>query len=85
MLAIEDVGRYIALQRKSAGLGQREVAAQAGVSRQTMDLLENGRASEIGYSKLARILAVLGMELELKPASRRRLTLDELRREDDGE
>jgi transcriptional regulator with XRE-family HTH domain len=85
MLALEDVGGQIAQARKLAKIGQREVAAKAGVSRQTIDLLENGRATEIGYSKLVRILAVLGLELQARPAERRRPTLDELLQEDSGQ
>jgi transcriptional regulator with XRE-family HTH domain len=84
MLILGEVGGIIASARKRARLGQREVAAKSGVSRQTIDLLENGRASEIGYSKLVRILAVFGLEFQVRATERHRPTLDELLREDDG-
>jgi hypothetical protein len=45
-------------------------------------MLEQGRAGEIGFSKLSRILAVLGLELRLAPAASVRPTLDDLRSED---
>lgn len=81
MIGLSDLGREIATARKSARLTQLELAKRAGVSRATVDLLENGRASEIGYSKLARILRVVGLELRLQPIALERPTLDDLLRE----
>jgi hypothetical protein len=46
-----------------------------------VDLLENGRAHEIGYSKLTRILAVVGLELRLQSMAPERPTLDDLLKE----
>jgi transcriptional regulator with XRE-family HTH domain len=56
------------------------LARSAGVSRATLEALENGRLGELGYSKLSRILAVLGWELALREASPRP-TLDDLMEE----
>ena len=81
MEALDEIGRKIAAQRKALQLRQTDLALRAQVSRATIDAIENGRATDIGYSKLARILAVLGLELRLGPASSRRPTLDELLRE----
>jgi transcriptional regulator with XRE-family HTH domain len=81
MIALEDIGKEIGTARKAKGLRQADLAARSGVSRATIDALENGRASDIGYSRLARILAVLGLELRLGPAASRRPTLDELLKE----
>jgi transcriptional regulator with XRE-family HTH domain len=78
MTALEELGKEIALERKKHRLRQSDVAAKAQVSRATIDAIENGRAAEIGYSKLTRILAVLGLELRLAPGSSRRPTLEEL-------
>lgn len=82
MLDLAGIGQRIASARKQNGLTQLELATKAGVSRPTIDLLENGRATEIGYSKLARILAVLGLEFRLQPVSPRRPTLEDLLKED---
>jgi transcriptional regulator with XRE-family HTH domain len=82
MIGLSDLGGAIATARKGARLTQFELAKRAGVSRATIDLLENGRASEIGYSKLARILRVVGLELRLQPIALERPTLDDLLRED---
>lgn len=52
------------------------------MSRATLDALQNGRLGELGYSKITRILAALGLELKLQEASTRRPTLDELMNEE---
>lgn len=81
MLALADIGEDIARARKNRKLRQAEVAARAFVSRSTVDALENGRASEIGYSKLIRILTVVGLELKLGPISTERPTVEDLLKE----
>jgi transcriptional regulator with XRE-family HTH domain len=81
MLALSEIGKEAAAERRKQKLTQRELASRCGVSRATIDLLENGRATDIGYSKLARILGALGLELRLGPATSRRPTLDDLMKE----
>jgi len=75
---MDQIGKEIAARRKQHRLRQADLAAKAGVSRATLEALENGRATEIGYSKLTRILTALGLEMRLGPAARHRPTLDEL-------
>ncbi len=82
MLTIGQIGQTVAAARSSAGLRQADLATKAGLSRATIDALENGRASDIGVSKLSRILAALGLELSIRPATNERPTLDELMQED---
>lgn len=81
-MSLDQIGEQVASARKERKLGQRELAVKAGVSRQTIDLLENGRATDLGYSRLARILAAVGLELRLEPVASQRPTLDDLLRED---
>jgi transcriptional regulator with XRE-family HTH domain len=76
------IGGQIAERRKSLKLSQTELARKAGVSRATVDALENGRAGELGFSKLTKLLTALGLELKLETASSQRPTLDELMQED---
>ncbi len=71
----------MAAARKERQLRQTDLAAAAGLSRATIDALENGRATDIGVSKLTRILAILGLELTIRPAGHRP-TLDELLKAD---
>jgi transcriptional regulator with XRE-family HTH domain len=82
MLDLLSIGKRIAERRKTLKLSQTELARKAGVSRATLDALENGRAGELGFSKVAKLLAALGLELTLQTASSQRPTLDELMQED---
>jgi transcriptional regulator with XRE-family HTH domain len=75
---LANIGTQIASARKAADLSQTDLAMRAKVSRATINALENGRASDIGFSKLNRILAVIGLELDLRASSSQRPTLDEL-------
>jgi transcriptional regulator with XRE-family HTH domain len=84
IVKLEEIGKQIAAARKLRELGQRQLAEKAGVSRATVDALENGRAAEIGFTKLTRILAAVGLELRLGPVASERPTLDELLSEDSG-
>ena len=82
MVPLQTLGRQIADSRKSKRLTQAELAELSGLSRATIDALENGRSSDIGVSRLTRILAVLGLELAVRPITGRRPTLEELLEED---
>jgi len=82
MLPLISLGEQIAAHRRKLKLSQAELSRKAGISRATLDALENGRAGELGYSKIARLLAALGLELPLHTASSPRPTLDELIEED---
>jgi transcriptional regulator with XRE-family HTH domain len=82
MATLISIGAQIAERRKSLKLTQSELARKAGISRATVDALENGRAGELGFSKVTKLLAALGLELELHAASSQRPTLDELMQED---
>jgi transcriptional regulator with XRE-family HTH domain len=85
MLALKQLGEEVAAARKLKKLAQAQVAQLAGVSLRTINMLENGRATDLGYSKLARILGTVGLELRLGPIESRRPTLDELLKEDAGD
>jgi transcriptional regulator with XRE-family HTH domain len=82
MLDLGSIGYQIAERRKTLKLSQTTLASKAGVSRATLDALENGRAGELGFSKLTKLLNALGLELKLQPAASQRPTLDELMQED---
>jgi transcriptional regulator with XRE-family HTH domain len=82
MLDLSSIGSTIAERRKTIKLSQAELSRKAGLSRATLDALENGRARELGFSKVTRLLAALGLELTLQTSSSQRPTLEELMRED---
>jgi len=75
---LPSLGRTIAAQRRTLKLSQAELSRRAGISRATLDALENGRTGELGFSKISRLLAALGLELKLQPAGSHRPTLEEL-------
>ena len=82
MLDLTSIGKEIAEYRKKRKLSQGALAGNAGISRATLEALENGRAGELGFAKLTKLLAALGLELKLQEAGSHRPTLDELLRED---
>ena len=81
MLDLISIGGQIAERRKTLKLSQAELARKAGVSRATLDALENRRGGELGFSKVTKLLAALGLELTLQTARSQRPTLDELTQE----
>jgi transcriptional regulator with XRE-family HTH domain len=82
MLSLIEIGSRIVSTRKALKLSQKDLAKKAGISRATLEALENGRAGELGFSKLTRILAAIGLDLVLQEENQRRPTLEQLRAED---
>ncbi|HZZ40633.1 MAG TPA: helix-turn-helix domain-containing protein [Acidobacteriaceae bacterium] len=78
------IGQQVAFTRKALRLSQAGLAKKAGLSRSTIDALENGRLGELGYAKVNNILAALGLELTLREVSAARPTLEDLMREEQG-
>ena len=75
------LGEEIADTRKKLKLSQAALSQRAGISRATLDALENGRAGEVGFSKITKLLGALGLELKLQPTGLARPTLDQLLKE----
>ena len=82
MLDLNSIGQKIGEYRRKLKLSQAALARRGGLSRATLEALENGRAGELGFSKLTKLLTALGLELTLQAASSHRPTLDELLKED---
>ena len=80
MQTLQELGEAVAARRKALGLRQQAVAAQAGITPESLSRFERGRTAEFGARKLLAVLAVLGMELSLLQTGQSG-TLDELRRE----
>lgn len=78
MLDLITLGNETAIRRKSLGLRQSDLVAKTGISRATLNALENGRCSELGFSKVMKITSALGLELKLQRAQLRRPTLEDL-------
>lgn len=80
MQTIAELGIAVASRRRALRMTQSEVAAQAGVSSDTLSRFELGRVAEFGSRKLLSVLSVLGMELEFVGVQTTG-DLDELRKE----
>jgi len=66
---LSDMGAKIREKRREIGLGQEQLAKLAGLSRVTINQLENGALDDLGYAKLLTILGILGLDCEATPAS----------------
>lgn len=80
MQTLSELGEAVARRRKSLGLKQADVAAQAGVTAESLSRFERGRGAEFGARKLLAVLAVLDAELDIVAAGQAG-NLDALRRE----
>jgi HTH-type transcriptional regulator/antitoxin HipB len=83
MRTLQELGEAVAASRRELRLDQKDVAAQAGVTRESLVRFERGQLPEFGSRKLLAILAVLGMEMTFTKIGMSG-SLDELRRERGG-
>jgi transcriptional regulator with XRE-family HTH domain len=65
-MRIQELGGEIRKARLARGLTQAELAASAGLSRETLNLLENGLVRELGARKVFNVLNKLGLELAVQ-------------------
>ena len=63
-----ELGYRIRRARQAKGLTQGFLAAQAGLSRITLNQLENGLSKDLGIKKVQSVLSYLGLELSLQVA-----------------
>ena len=85
MIGLAVIGAEIASYRREANLTQAELALRARIGRSTLDALENGRLGELGFSKIARIFAALGLELKIASIRQDRPTLEDLMDENENQ
>ena len=82
MLDLLTFGAETAKRRKSLGLKQSDLVERTGISRATLNALENGRCSELGFSKVMKIAAAVGLEFKLQRAQSHRPTMEDLLNEE---
>lgn len=63
------MGVKIREKRREVGLGQVQLAKLAGLSRVTINQLENGALDDLGYVKLMAVLGILGLDCQATPAN----------------
>lgn len=68
-MRLQEIGHRIREARTSRQLTQAQLARAGGVSRTTLNQIESGLVSEIGAQKLGALLAAVGLELAVQPAS----------------
>lgn len=61
---LAQVGSAVHGARLKAGLLQEQVARIAGLSRVTINQLENGTLNDLGYTKLKAVMDILGLDME---------------------
>lgn len=66
---LTQIGGAIHSKRVEAGLLQEQVAKFAGLSRVTINQLENGTLKDLGYTKLKAVMDVLGLDMETVQSS----------------
>ncbi|MGO9412220.1 MAG: helix-turn-helix domain-containing protein [Spirochaetia bacterium] len=64
---LHGVGILVAERRRARGVTLQALATEAQVGRSTLAALEAGKLTELGYSKVARICAAVGLVLEARP------------------
>ena len=73
-----ELGELIKKTRQAQKLTQGELVRRSGLSRARLDALENGRAAEVGFKKLLRVMHTLGLDLRATQLNDSRPTLDDL-------
>jgi len=68
-MLIQELGSEIRKARLTRGLTQAQAAKAAGVSRTTLNQLENGVFPDLGVRKVQAILNQLGLTLVVQPAA----------------
>lgn len=71
MPSLPTLGQQVASARRAARMRQVDLASRARVSRATIDALENGRATDMRFSRLTRILLSLGLDIKVESPSRK--------------
>ncbi|MGE3348081.1 MAG: helix-turn-helix domain-containing protein [Ramlibacter sp.] len=64
---LKQLGQLILTRREALGLSQARLAKLGGLSRATINQLENGTLVDLGAAKLIALLNLLGIELGAQP------------------
>ncbi|OJX30604.1 MAG: hypothetical protein BGO74_03550 [Burkholderiales bacterium 68-12] len=60
---LQEIGQMVQTRREALGLSQDRLARLCGLSRATINQLENGTLADLGVAKLMALLNLLGIEL----------------------
>lgn len=60
---LNSVGTAIRARREALGLTQARLAQMSGLSRQTLVGLEAGALKDLGFNRIAQVMAILGLDV----------------------
>ncbi|KAF1038055.1 MAG: hypothetical protein GAK33_02781 [Burkholderia lata] len=66
-MQLYEIGQAVAKRRAELDLTQARLTRLAGLSRLTVNQLENGKLKDLGVNKLIPLLGLLGIELMTRP------------------
>lgn len=69
-MRLQELGYNIRKARRARAMTQAQLAAAAGLSRTTLNQLENGMFPDIGVKKAQTILGNVGLNLQVRPAGK---------------
>jgi len=69
---LRDIGQHLHQRREALGLSQDRLAKLAGLSRATINQLENGAPNDLGAAKLMALLDLVGLRLDVGIATKAR-------------
>ena len=67
-MRIQDLANELRAARLGRGLTQAELAREVGISRETLNLLENGRLPDLGIRKVLNLMDKLGLDVAIQSA-----------------
>ena len=72
MFAIAELGQAVRARRSDMGLTQTELAKLSGLSRATVNQVENGTLKDLSLTRTAKLLTTLGLSITISPARPKR-------------
>lgn len=69
---LSEIGQHLQQRREALGLSQDRLAKLAGLSRATVNQLENGAPNDLGAAKLMALLDLVGLRLDVATAPKAR-------------
>ena len=71
MYALHEIKNAVRTRRKDIGLSQRALAELSGLSRATINQLEQGTLNDLSLTRIAAVLEAIGLSLVVTPAHER--------------
>jgi transcriptional regulator with XRE-family HTH domain len=75
---LSEIGHLVHGRRAALGMSQARLARLSGLSRATINQLENGTLVDLGAAKLLALLHLLGLDLAAQPSTPRKQSLNSL-------